>query len=267
MSFESFTQYDNRFNEKWKRYSDSKKGFACPYFSLITAYRFLKDGDVSKQRYEDNVTLAIQYCTLMGVTSGINFHDFTSLTNIPVDNIMCTNVELIVLGDLGFDKMIPQLPIESDKRHVIVFLKNGNFLTVLVDKNGYYIRDCHESCQRFALDFDNLVALLSSIYQFTEVINIEGIQLEAYSSIEFLQISDNFSTDILSIMGVDETQITLHKLDFNDEEFVAGYIETDDRLPRYIHNEEDNFDESIFNEILHHPVDVDIDINDFVYFD
>jgi len=245
--FETFTQYDHRYDQLWKDHPDAKKGFSCPHFAIITAYQFMKDGDVTQKRHEENIEHANTYCALTCANQRLGFIEMIELTDMKKDNIMCTTVDLIATGDFGFDKIFPQI---SSGRNAVIFLKNENFFVVLQDEKGYHVRDSHEPYQYFFPDMYALIAHMDTIYHFTDAINVDGISFDDYSSIEFIQISNKFTTELLTFLGVDSSQKQLHQMEYvNDGE--EGYIETDDNILKY----NSTGDESIFGDKTYDYVD------------
>jgi hypothetical protein len=238
--FETKTQYSSDYNDIWLNFPQAKKGLACPYFSIISAYKFLKSGKADKDTHEMCLLASVSYSALIGSYNELTFAETLGLTDLKVADILATTTELVAEGILGFPEMIvPELPTD-DKRHVTIFLKNAKYFVVLVDKNGYYVRDCHESFQYDFSNFTELVNFVSSVYQFGETINVTGLTYSDYSSIEFLKVSNPFKTDILSLIGMDDANINLHKLDI---EGIEGYIELNDKITTF----PDNGDGSIFS--------------------
>jgi hypothetical protein len=269
--FETKTQYSSDYNEIWLNFPEAKKGLACPYFAIISAYKFLKSGKADKNTHEMSLLASVNYSAIVGSYSELTFTEILGLTDLKADDILATTAELVVDGSLGFPEMItPDLPVDA-QRHATIFLKNAKYFVVMVDKNGYYIRDCHESFQYDFPNFTELVNYISSTYQFSEIINITGVTYSDYSSIEFLKISKPFKTEILSLIGMDDANSNLHKLDI---EGIQGYIELDDKIVTF----PDNGDGSIFSglitdSVLKTPPDIIIptlqqtDSDDFVDFE
>lgn len=230
--FNTVTQYDNKFNEIWLTNLEAKKGLACPYFSILTIYNFLNGGKIDKKTHEKNIEASINYATLVGTNEEMNFRELITGTNLDPSEIMCTATDLVRSGELGFDVMIPEKPLDA-KRKAVMFLKNARFFAILIDKNGYYLRDCHEAFQYNYNGVDELIRDLNKNYQFSDPINIGGVLYDHYSSIEFIKIEKPFKTDIVEIVCIDScTSKELYALEIEEKE--SGYIELDDSIPKYV---------------------------------
>jgi spore coat polysaccharide biosynthesis protein SpsF (cytidylyltransferase family) len=107
-----------------------------------------------------------------------------------------TSVELITNNVIGPNEMFPKL-LNEQERYAVMFLKNEKYFVVMVDSNGFYLRDCHIDTQRNFKTLDTMFEHLSNFYQFTKMISIDGFQLEDYSSIEFLIFDQQFDSDNL----------------------------------------------------------------------
>lgn len=253
--FETKTQYSADYDEIWLNFPEAKKGLACPYFSIVSAYKFFKNGKVDKDTHESCLLASINYSALVGSYSELTFGEILGLTDLKTVDIMGTSAELVAENILGFSEMIvTELPTD-DKKYATVFLKNSKYFVVLVDKNGYYVRDCHETIQYDFENFTELVNHISTTYQFTETINITGVTYSDYSSIEFLKINSPFKTDILSLIGMDDSNTNLYKLNI---EGIEGYIELDDKIVPVL----DNGDGSIFSGKLTSSATIDAVLNE-----
>ena len=179
--FETFTQYDKKFG--------SINHNVCSLFAVITADNFLKNSFIDKSQHEKNLTNAVKQFSELGLGGEIDFKTLLSFTSLDTKDIDCTCVELVKSGDIGFEHMLP----ENDKPFCVIFLKNSKFFTVLFTGNKYCIRDCHEI---FQYDFDTKIQLikhLSDIYQFDKEINLDGYNVDNFSSIEFIKIFNEFT--------------------------------------------------------------------------
>jgi len=245
--FESSTQYSAEFNDIWTNFPDAKKGLACPFFAIITAYKFFKDGLVDKDAHEFAISASVTYSAFVGTNTELNFNQVINLTSLKQSDIMATTTELVETNILGFPEMLPAEKPTDSKRFVTIFLKNAKYFVVMTDKNGYYVRDCHESIQYNFETFVELVNHCSSVYQFTEAINITGISYSDYSSIEYIRIFESFKTEILSLLGMDSIQKHLHKMEI---EGVSGFIDLDPSIPEHV----DKGYDSIFDIPVPPPV-------------
>lgn len=213
-TFDTITQYDKQFDKLFTNINH--KGYACSIFALITALKFLhtcdnnqnKHWSTDKKAHEDTVKHAIKITSLYDITDGITFDNLLLLhTNIDINNICATTVELIKNNIIGYEHMFPG----SNKRYATIILKNEKYIVVLVDNSGWKVRDCHESIQ---YDFDNikdLIKHLSEKYQFSEQINFGDtnanfIDYSHYSSIEFVIIDSKFKSETLSVIALENVK-------------------------------------------------------------
>jgi len=245
-NFESKTQYDNSYNNIWEMYPDAKKGLACPYFALATAYNFMKNGNITSDVHEINIFAGIQYFAMVGSNTEMNFKELLAFSDLKSDDIMCTTSMLVQSGEIGFPEMIQKDKPLDESKYCTIILKNSKFFVIMIDKNGYYIRDCHESFQYNYKTFEDIVSDINQKYQFSETINITGISYDDYSSIEFLKIDKKFKTHILEMLGLDDiVSNTLYKIESPDNGIV-GKIDLDDSIEKYKHKNDD--DASIFKK-------------------
>lgn len=208
-SFKSITQYDKRFDGMFEKIKN--KGYSCSYFGVLSCLRFLQGYTPNVDTHEKNIIDAMMITCMLNINSGLSFDDLiTGCTNYDNKKIMGTSVELIVNNVIGKNEMFPKLINEKEK-YAVIFLKNEKYFVVLVDKNGFYLRDCHVDTQNNFKTCDELFEHLSNYYQFTKMINIDGFKLEDYSSIEFLIFDQQFES---GITGLIEPQINnSHKSD------------------------------------------------------
>jgi len=201
-NFSSITQYDKKFDIQSNEIIYGK-GYACSLFSILTPWKFMQGHPVDKNTHEQNINDAVKASRFLDMNEGLTFSNLLSTyTNIDANKIIGTCVELIVNKVLGFGEMFPK--IDGDSKYAVIFLKNEKYIVVLVDKNGYYVRDCHESVQYNFKDFESVVAYLGDAYQFTTQINVSGIEFSEYSSIEFIRITEKFDTYISSLLSIND---------------------------------------------------------------
>ncbi len=209
-SFKSITQYDKRFDGMFDNIKN--KGFSCSYFGILTCLRFLQGYTPDVDTHEKNIIDAMTITCLLDVNSGLSFENLIlGCTNYDQKKIIGTSVELIVNNVIGPNEMFPKL-IHQQEKYAVMFLKNEKYFAVLVDSDGFYLRDCHVDIQYNFNTLDSLFTHLSSFYQFTSMINIDGFQIEEYSSIEFLIFDQQFESDIVNLL---ETQIVSAKPKIN----------------------------------------------------
>lgn len=201
--FGTFNQFDHRFQ--------SIEGFnkdrnACPIFALYIAYHFLKDGITTKSRHENVLEAAVETVSQQHhMQTYPRFQDIIPYYGGYHDGqVKATTPELInQYGYINFDDdeasifKFPGYPAN----YAVVFLKNSNFIVVLVkfveDKNVFCVRDCHEKEQ---YDFDNFEALteyLNKTYQFNNLTIVDGVLLPEYSNIEYLKLEEPFEVQML----------------------------------------------------------------------
>lgn len=239
MSFSSITQYDKKFDTEWSALPLSKKGTACSYFSLITAYRFLKDMNVSKGRHDENLESAVKYVSLVGTEGVMTFNELLTLSNIKKDDVLSTTPELIITDEIGFSTILDK----DGNKSATIILKNEKFLVVLSKDKKYYIRDCHENEQVECDNYEECVKMLDSRYQLTQGVVIDGILFEEYSSIEFIKLSNPFDTELGNMF---QWSNKLYEIKSETDDDKSGYIQTDDSISLYEHKSDD--ESSIFEE-------------------
>ncbi len=200
-NFDSITQYDKQFDDPIDKIICGK-GYACSLFGILTPWKFMQGQFPNKHMHEQTIKDAVKASRFLDMAEGLTFADLLgTYTNLDSGKINGTCVDLIVNKILGFDVMFPK--IENDGKYAVIFLKNEKYIVVLVDKDGYYLRDCHESTQHNFKDLDSLVKHLSEAYQFVSGINIGGVEYSDYSSIEFINITEKFNTLLSSLLAID----------------------------------------------------------------
>lgn len=191
-TFESYNQFDARFKELGNFGSDRN---ACPLFSLFTAYHFMKNGNVSEEKHEQNVEAAISnYITHPELPKYMSFDELIQyFSGVFVDSdIQATMPELI--NEYGVGSMFK----EPDYNHnyALIILKNSNFISVLVKNvDGhmvYHLRDCHEQAQHNFQNFADLENHLKEKYQFGELTVVDGVLIEEFGNIEYLVVDEPF---------------------------------------------------------------------------
>lgn len=197
--FNSVTQYDKQFDGLFT--NPDKKGFSCSFFSLITAWKFLQGEIPDLLSHETTIAQSLLAQSSYDINFGITFEEMlTSYTDINPTNICATSSELISTGEIGFDQIFS--PIVDDTKVAVIILKNEKYLTILIDKNGYQFRDCHESTQFNFASVDELVIHLMNAYQFTDSVNAGGMEYHEYSSIEFLILNQQFYLGVADMLGI-----------------------------------------------------------------
>lgn len=250
-SFPTINQYDR----KYKRYGDfGNKRSACSVFSLIAAYRFMKQ-DIPKTTEDQvrdhlqNLDQGIYHFVDRKLSGSITFGKLLQMQTQHTDNnVQGTSVEMIKQDIVGYDCMFPdESALAEGDRYAVIFLKNYNFFVVLVHKTDcgvvYSVRDCHEKKQVDMIGINNIKMYLNNTYHFDHAIDLDGYtdaDLDNFSNIEFLQIMQPFNI-----------KLDMTKWLFQTEKEVKKNIETDEFEIYY----EDSSDEDV-------PADGDISDDD-----
>ncbi len=199
----------NQFDEKFKLSQFGGECNACPVFALFTAKKFMDNGNVSKEQHEKNLEAAVMNYILNENTKELpkylSFGELLMYTGGIYNDTNGTTPELI--NQFGYDPVFE--PEENNQNHAIIFLKNGNFIVVLIKQNEggskfYCVRDCHETEQYNFDTFDALKVHLSTKYQFNELTVVDGFLIEEYANIEYLVIDKPFPIIILDISLYDD---------------------------------------------------------------
>jgi hypothetical protein len=198
-TFNSLTQFDNKFNQLFAN-QQGKKGFSCSFFSLLSAWSFLIGEQPDKNTHERNINNSVKFSKEINTSSGITFIDLVSnYSSLKQNDIMSTTVDLILQNIISWEHMF-NTSENRNSREVTIFLKNEKYFIVMSDENGYYFRDCHESTQYDFKTAEQLIQHLVNSYQFTQKIDIDGIEYPEYSGIEFIRIDNIFDTLIVGIV-------------------------------------------------------------------
>lgn len=202
-SFVTINQYDKRFDSMFENIK--KKGYSCSYFSILTCLRFLQGYFPDADTHEQNVIDSMTISCLLDVSAGLSFEDLIiGCTTYDHKQIVATTVELISTGVIGFDQMFPILN-NSQEKYAVMFLKNEKYFVVMVDSEGFYIRDCHISEQVNFKTLTETCEYLTKVYQFTAQINVDGLKFDEYSSVEFLIFDQLFHSDTLTLLNSDSS--------------------------------------------------------------
>lgn len=192
MSFSSITQYDKQFDKLFANISH--KGFSCGYFSILTAFDFFDGKPNDKSNYEKCVMKGMNLAKKYKTYGGIGFEELVCMTNLKANNINATNVDLIVENIIGINQMLPP----DCKKYATIFLKNEKYFIVCFDGKKYFVRDCHMDTQYDFNELDKIKDHLYNMYQFDKKIVIDGLDFSEYSSIEFIVITDKFTSRLIS---------------------------------------------------------------------
>jgi hypothetical protein len=215
---DSITQYNKKFDQLFTNVN--QKGYACGFFSILTANTYLKYGFFDLLTHENNIEEAIKYTAKKKIVGGVNFDNLLEMTtNLNKNNIMSTSIELINAGILSYQHIFDNS--DNAEKYAIIFLKNEKYFVVMFDKikDQYYLRDCHESSQYTYNSLNDLVKRLDVAYQFGTDIGLLGDEYIAYSSIEFIRITHNFQQKFIGDNDNNEKQnLILKKKKENEKE-------------------------------------------------
>lgn len=184
-TFESTNQFDNRF--KVDGFENQRN--ACPLFTLFMTKKFMDDGSLDSQSYENMLEAGVMNTmTNNFLPKYMSFDELLSFTSFAGSEVQATTPELLITGIIGYEHMFAP----SDTNYALMLLKNGNFMTVLIKKTTdgitYAVRDCHQTEQ---YDFADLVSLqehLNKTYQFDTQTVVGGVPIPEFSQIEFIRI-------------------------------------------------------------------------------
>lgn len=179
----------------------------CSIFGLFTASQFLEDGDVSPEKYLNNLDLSVGNYLFYGIQGHLSFFELLEFTtNYPESKVEATSAMMIKENVLGYDKIFKDEKT-NDKNYAIIFLKNSKFFTVLVRKVGdklftYHFRDCHDSVQYDFQTQKQLTEFLNDRHEFDKQIFVDGYPIGEFSNIEFLivdqKVQSKLRTDIVT---------------------------------------------------------------------
>ena len=199
--FSTYNQFDKKF-EELGHFSNDRT--ACPLFALITAKNFMETGDISQQQHENNICAAVMNYITNNVPKYIAFDELLAFTDgtFSENDIMVTSPELLTQGIVGYDSIFK--PANHKQNYSVIFLKNRNFIVVMVKFVGenpiYALRDCHEKEQNNFENFQDLKLFMDKSYQFEQLTIVDGILIEEFSNIELLVIDKNFQ-----VVSIDPT--------------------------------------------------------------
>lgn len=190
----AFTTFNQFSKDRYEIYNFSTDCNACPFFALITSYNFMLNGEISKEQHEKNLDAAvINRIVKSDLPKYLAFDELVMFTGgtYYADHVQGTTPEIINM--FGYD---PIFDLTLTQNHAVIFLKNGNFIVVLVRTDGnsrvYAVRDCHENTQYNFENFDDLELHLASKYQFNELTVVDGVLIEEFGNIEYLCVNKPF---------------------------------------------------------------------------
>ncbi len=207
----SFTTY-NQFDPKFKLSEFGGECNACPVFALFTAKKFMDNGSVSQEQHEKNLEAAVMNYVVNEDTKELpkylSFNELLQFTGgtFSDNNIGAATPE--VVNGFGYEMFFKPLE-DQEGNYCTVFLKNSNYIVVLVKVNAdgsklFCVRDCHEKDQFNYDSFDALTVHLSERYQFNQLTVVDGVLIEEYGNIEFLLMDKPFPILILNLTLYDD---------------------------------------------------------------
>ena len=160
----------------------------CSIFSLITAYNFLKNKDISERQHKENLYVSKLNYISEDFKKDIGFDKLLTYSNIDNFNVNFTNPELINNNIISFEHILL-----NDSR-CIIFLKNFNFFVVLhTEDNKYCVRDCHNIIQYNFYNKEELINHLNNKYSFNKLTIINNYVIEEMSNIEYIILKKEFN--------------------------------------------------------------------------
>jgi hypothetical protein len=194
----------------------------------------MKDGDVSKDRHEENLNISIIYDNFIDNKNSMTIFDINLLSSIDA------NLKMLTGDNLSGNNLSGNNLIHYDDIFNINFIKNkggfivsldNNYFVILVKSypNLFSIRDCKQIYQYDFNSFDDLLIHLFNTYKINELDNKNIICIKS--------IYKKFECDINMITGID---IKPH---YKIIENKKGYIDIDLTILNYDSDGED----SIFN--------------------
>ena len=198
------------------------------YYSLESIYNFLKDGDISKERNEENLNISIIFDNFINMNNNISIYELNNMSNNKFDvNIYTHN--MIDCHLMGYADLIKINYIKHRGGFILYF--NNNFIILLVQinhKNNKYIFSCRNGKSDKQYDFNCFDDLL--IHLFNEYNLID------FNELIVLSIYKKFDCDINKLTGIDI------KSNYKIIENKIGYIDTDSTILYY----DSDGDDSIF---------------------
>jgi hypothetical protein len=194
----------------------------------------MKDGDVSKDRHEENLNISIIYDNFIDNKNSMTIFDINLLSSIDA------NLKMLTGDNLSGNNLSGNNLIHYDDIFNINFIKNkggfivsldNNYFVILVklQQNLFSIRDCKQIYQFDFNSFDDLLIHLFNTYKINELDNKNIICIKS--------IYKKFECDINMITGIDI------KPQYKIIENKKGYIDIDLTILNYDSDGED----SIFN--------------------
>lgn len=194
----------NQFDKKYKVANFGGDCNACPVFALFTAKRFMENGSVSKEQHDKNLEAAIMNYVLNENSNELpkymSFSELIQFTGGDFNDGQIGGLNPEIINEYGYQ--ICFKPLDINENYGILFLKNSNYIVVLVKCNAdgtktFCVRDCHETDQYDFDSFDALSVHLSEKYQFNNLTIVDGVLIEEYGNIEYLLVDKPFNVILL----------------------------------------------------------------------
>jgi hypothetical protein len=198
-SFDEIDQYSTQFNKLFADYPKAKRGFASPYFSILTARSYMENCSIGSDSHKQNVERAVNISVLLESNKSVQAEYLLELAELK--EMIYGNTTSEKLKDQSV-KMIDLIPdLEYD--FVMIFMKNGIFFVVIGDTatNSYHIRDIDRVKQYAFLNKIDLIQHLNSTYQFNQPIDLDGFKIPEYSSIKWVIINQPFLDKMDQMVG------------------------------------------------------------------
>lgn len=193
--FSTFSQFD----QKFKLSEFGGECNACPIFALFTAKKFMDNGSITQEQHEKNLEAAVMnYIISEGSKELPKYMSFFELIQFAggefTDNEIKGTLPQII-NEFGYGEIFK--PEEYNGNYACIFLKNSNFIVVLVKKNDdgstlFCVRDCHESEQYNLESLAVLQVHLNTKYQFNQLTVVDGYLIEEFANIEYLIVDKSF---------------------------------------------------------------------------
>ena len=196
------------------------------YYSLESVYNFLKDGDISKDRNEENLNISVIFDNFIDMNNDISIYQLNNMTNNKFSINIYTN-DIINSELFGYDDIIKIHFIKNRGGFILCF--NNNFIIILIQINhinnnyNFSIRNAQSNKQYDFNSFDDLLIHLFNEYNFNN-----------FNELIVLSIYKKFECDINKLTGINI------KSNYKIIENKSGYIDTDSTIMQYESDGEDS---------------------------
>jgi hypothetical protein len=198
---------NNQYNQKYKIGGFGGNCNACPVFALLTIKNFMDNGQVTLEQHDKNLECAVMNYVndnTHELPKYLSFGELLVFTGGEYNEGNIGGATPEIINEFGYEMMFK--PIDDTNNYSVVFLKNGNFIAVLIKNTlidgvnfkSYAVRDCHCNDQFDFDSFDALKVHFSKMYQFNELTVVDGVLIEEYGNIEFLIFEKQFPIIVLN---------------------------------------------------------------------